>query len=218
MGAGDGSRFGDVGAPLRVLIANERGDRVEEVGRAVLALGHDVIARETDISEVGGITRAERPDVALVGVGEDSERALDMITRIVREVTCPVIALLEVENPTFINEAAKRGIFAYIADGEADQLQSALDIVLRRFGEYQSLEGAFGRRATIERAKGILMAVHGVDEQRAFELLRQHSQRTGRKLVDLAESIADSYLLLAPQPIPQLRIIGSGLALAPPES
>jgi AmiR/NasT family two-component response regulator len=69
--------------------------------------------------------------------------------------------------------------------------------VLRRFAEYHNLEGAFGRRAMIERAKGILMAIHGVDEQQAFEMLRSHSQHNGRKLVDLAEAVVHSHRLLA---------------------
>jgi response regulator NasT len=87
-------------------------------------------------------------------------------------------------------------VFAYITDGDSEQLQSTLEIVLRRFAEYHNLEGAFARRATIERAKGILMAIHGIDEQQAFDLLRNHSQRSGRKLLDLAESVADSHQLL----------------------
>ena len=52
--------------------------------------------------------------------------------------------------------------------GEPQELQSAIDVVLRRFAEYHNLEGAFGRRAVIERAKGILMERLGVDDQAAF--------------------------------------------------
>jgi response regulator NasT len=100
-----------------------------------------------------------------------------------------------------VNEAAKRGIFAYITDSDPEQLQSAIDIVLRRFAEYHNLEGAFGRRAKIEQAKGILMATHAVDEQEAFELLRSHSQRNGRKLVDVAQAVVDSHKLLLPTPV-----------------
>jgi AmiR/NasT family two-component response regulator len=114
----------------------------------------------------------------------------------VHEAACPVIALLEHADPDFVNEAAKRGIFAYVTDSDPEQLQSALDIVLRRFAEYHNLEGAFGRRAMIERAKGILMAIHGIDEQQAFEMLRSHSQHNGRKLVDLAEAVVYSHRLL----------------------
>lgn len=186
--------------PLRVLIANQLSERLDTVTQAVQSLGHDVVARELEVTEVGDMTRRERPDVALVGLGESSEHALELIEQIVQEAACPVIALLDANDAAFVNEAAKRGIFAYLVDGDPEELQAALDIVLRRFAEYHNLEGAFGRRAIIERAKGILMAIHGIDEQEAFDLLRARSQRNGRKLIDLAEAVVESHRLLAPKP------------------
>jgi len=187
---------GDQPDHLRVLIANERHDRLELLAQVVADLGHEVIAREIDVSEVGAVTARARPDVALVGLGLSSEHALELISQIVREAACPVIALLTAKDPAYIHEAAKRGVFAYIVDADADELQSAIDITLQRFAEYHTLQGAFGRRATIEQAKGILMACRGVDQERAFEMLRTHSQHTGRKVVDVAQAIVDSHLLL----------------------
>jgi response regulator NasT len=183
---------------LRVLIANERRDRLELLAQVVAGLGHEVIAREIYVKEVGAVTERERPDVALVGLGLSSEHALDLITEIVREASCPVIALLSAKDPAYVREAAKRGVFAYIVDGDAAELQSAIDITLQRFAEYQNLQGAFGRRAMIEQAKGILMARHSVDADGAFDMLRNHSQHNGRKVVDVAQAIVDSYLLLPP--------------------
>jgi AmiR/NasT family two-component response regulator len=183
---------------LRVLIANERRDRLELLAQVVAGLGHEVIAREIDVREVGAVTARERPDIALVGLGLSSEHALKLIAEIVREAACPVIALLSAKDPTYVNEAAKRGVFAYIVNADAEELQSAIDITLRRFAEYQSLQGAFGRRAMIEQAKGILMARHAVDDTKAFQMLRDHSQHNGRKLIDVAQAIVDSHLLLAP--------------------
>ena len=185
---------------LRVLIANERRDRLELLATVVSRLGHDVIAREIYVKEVGAVTARERPDVALVGLGLSSEHALDLITEIVREASCPVIALLSAKDPAYVHEAAKRGVFAYIVDGDAAELQSAIDITLQRFAEYQGLQGAFGRRAVIEQAKGILMARHSLDSDHAFEMLREHSQHNGRKLVDVAQAIVDSHALLMPPP------------------
>src|SRR6187397_792142 len=167
---------------LRVLIANEKRDRLELLAQVVTGLGHDVIAREIYVKDVCAATERERPDVALVGLGLSSEHALELIAEIVREASCPVIALLSARDPAYIREAAKRGVFAYIVDADAEELQSAIDITLQRFTEYHNLQGAFGRRALIEQAKGILMARHAIDQQRAFELLRAHSQRNGHKL------------------------------------
>jgi len=186
---------------LRVLIANERRDRLELLARVVADLGHEVIAREIDVRQVGAVTAREHPDVALVGLGLSSEHALELIAEIVHEAACPVIALLSTRDPAYVNEAAKRGVFAYIVDSGPEELQSAIDITLRRFAEYHNLQGAFGRRAVIEQAKGILMARHAIDQERAFQLLRAHSQRNGHKVVDIAQAIVESHLLLL-SPLP----------------
>ena len=185
---------------LRVLIANERKDRLALVAPIVVALGHEVIAREIDVEDVGAVTAAERPDVALVGLGESSAYALELIDRIVRESACPVIALLHGRDPEFLREASKRGVFAHISDADVEDWQSSIDIVLRRFAEYHDLQGAFGRRALTERAKGILMERHAIDEAGAFELLREHSRASNRKLIDLATAVVDGHPLLPRQP------------------
>ena len=183
---------------LRVLIANEKRDRLELLAQVVIALGHDVIAREIYVREVGSATAREQPDVAIVGLGISSAHALDLIAEIVREAFCPVIALLHATDPAYIHEAAKRGVFAYIIDGTPEELQSAIDITLQRFSEYQNLQGAFGRRAIIEQAKGILMARHAATADKAFAMLRDHSQRNGRKVADVAAAVVESHLLLLP--------------------
>jgi AmiR/NasT family two-component response regulator len=185
---------------LRVLIANERKDRLALVAPIVTALGHEVIAREIDVADVGEVTARERPDVALVGLGESSDHALGLIEKIVHESACPVIVLLHAPDPAFVKEASKRGVFAYITDRDADEWQSSIDIVLRRFAEYHDLEGAFGRRAVTERAKGILMERHSVNDERAFAMLREHARTTNRKLVDVASAVVDGHRLLPKSP------------------
>lgn len=131
---------------LRVLIANQRADRLELLAGVVGGLGHEVIAREIRVEEVAAVTARERPDVALVGLGESSEHALQLITEIVRGAFCPVIALLESYDSDWIDQAAARGVYAYIVDSRPEELQSAIDITLRRFTEFQDVHGAFERR------------------------------------------------------------------------
>jgi response regulator NasT len=190
---------------LRVLIANERKDRLALVAPIVIGLGHEVIAREIQVADVGTVTARERPDVALVGLGASSAHALDLIDKIVREAACPVIVLLHSRDPGFVREASKRGVFAHISDTDSEEWQSSIDIVLRRFAEYHDLEGAFGRRAVTERAKGILMERHTIDEATAFAMLRERSRVDNRNLVDLATAVVDGHRLLPKQPQAQGR-------------
>ena len=123
-----------------------------------------------------------------------------MVEKIVHEATCPVIALIHAPEPNFVKEASKRGIFAYITDADAKDWQSSIDIVLRRFTDYHDLEGAFGRRAITERAKGILLERHSIDEAAAFELRREQARSTNRRLVDVSSAVVDGHPLLPKHP------------------
>jgi len=162
------------------------------------------------------VTTRERPDVALVGLGASTQHALDLIDKIVHEAACPVIVLLHEPDSAFVTEASKRGVFAQFSDNDVDDWQSSIDIVLRRFAEYEDLQGAFGRRAIIERAKGILMERHSIPEADAFEMLRERSRVDNRKLIDLAAAVVDGHRLLPKQA--KLPADGAGLSVPDPSA
>ncbi|WP_068149313.1 GAF and ANTAR domain-containing protein [Rhodococcoides corynebacterioides] len=89
---------------------------------------------------------------------------------------------------------------AFDAEDEA-VLQVVTDTVATAIGDYARVRGArevatglrdaLDHRAPIEQAKGILMALHGVDEDGAFAMLSRESQRTNRKLRDIAREFVD---------------------------
>jgi AmiR/NasT family two-component response regulator len=192
----------DLDHRLQVLIANERDDRLALITNVVEGLGHEIVGNSVAIEDVAALSRTSSAEVALVGLGLDGAHALDQISAIVREAACPVIALLDADDPSYVLEAAKRGVFAYIVMGEdeAVDLQGALDVTLRRFAEFQNLEGAFARRAIIEQAKGILMERNGITADQAFARIKSHSQNTGQKLIDIAEAITSTHRLLPASP------------------
>jgi AmiR/NasT family two-component response regulator len=188
---------------LKVLVADEDHAALDTVVRLLQRLGHEVSARAVGVNEVSREIDEDEPDVALVKLHDDDEHALELIDEIVDEARCPVIALMEVPEPEFINRAAKRGIFAYVQPVTAETVQGALEVALRRHAEVERLsdevevlEGAIQRRAVIERAKGILMERHAIDDREAFELLRSHARANNRKLVDVAGAVAEGHLLL----------------------
>ncbi|MDQ1404263.1 MAG: hypothetical protein QOG03_2579 [Actinomycetota bacterium] len=73
---------------------------------------------------------------------------------------------------------------AAIALGNASAYFSAQELT-------EGLRTAMESRATIEQAKGILMAQSAVGPDEAFELLRRASQRENRKLRDIAHEIVE---------------------------
>jgi AmiR/NasT family two-component response regulator len=183
---------------LRVLVANEQRERLGVLADIAEQLGQEVVAREVDVSAVAERAREVLPDVAVVGLHEQhTEHALGLIEEIVGEGICPVVAVIEEQDPEFISRAAQSGIFAYISTLSADSMRGAFDIALRRFGQAEELEGALARRAVIERAKGILMERYKIDERTAFGRLRDQSQRTGEKLVDVCQALLLSHALVS---------------------
>jgi GAF domain-containing protein len=60
------------------------------------------------------------------------------------------------------------------------------------FDQARNMRLAMESRATIEQAKGVLMAQRHVDAEQAFEILREASQRYNRKLREIAAGIVGS--------------------------
>jgi AmiR/NasT family two-component response regulator len=185
---------------LRVLVADESEDRLGMISTIVASLGHEVIARAIAVNEVADLSHRDHPDVALVGLDQSSAHALELIERIAKEATCPAIVILHEPDPAFLQEAARRGVFAYVTDQDPGGWQNTIEIVLHRFAEYHSLKGAFGRRALIEQAKGILMERHSTDAATAFAMLRNQARSTNRKLIDIAAAVVEGHPLLPGQP------------------
>ena len=124
--------------------------------------------------------------------GAPGERVLELVD-----------LLLEVAEPDFIAQAAQKGIFGYVQPVTGDKLQGAIDVAVRRHAdverlneEVDQLEGALDRRAVIERAKGILMERHSLDDQAAFEMLRSHARSNNRRLIEVARAVSDGHALL----------------------
>jgi two-component system, response regulator / RNA-binding antiterminator len=180
---------------LRVLLADEKPSRLDEIAGVVEELGHTVVSRLFNVADVAGESRREDPDVAIVGLGNESQHALELISELVKKAACPVIADLAADDQEFIESAAKRGIFAYVQHGSRPELARALDIVLRRYAEFSRIHQALGRRVAIEQAKGILMERRGISADEAFAHLREQSRNTNTPLLGVAEAVVMSHPL-----------------------
>lgn len=186
----------------RVLLADEDHAALDDTAERLRALGHEVTATATDVREAAERVAQDDPDVAIVVVHRDEDHALALIEEIAAYAGGPVIAMgQDLGDGRFVAAAAERGITAYARDH--DDLQQAIDVALRRHAEVraleeqvQRLESALERRAIIERAKGVLMERHGVDDRAAFELLRSEARSRGRRVLDLAAALLEGHALL----------------------
>lgn len=74
--------------------------------------------------------------------------------------------------------------------GSVFAAHAASAIMASRHG--QQMQSALSTRDRIGQAKGIIMERYGVDELRAFDLLRRLSQESQTKLVDIAQRVVDT--------------------------
>ncbi len=174
---------------LRVLVADESKAALEPVGRALNELGHEVIALAVELGETARATHEHRPDLAIVALHEDRDHALELITGIVDEATCPVCLLAADPSRDFLSAAARAGIFAHLDSTDQTELAGGIDIAVERYRQFRDLLGAFDRRARIERAKGLLMERHGIGEEEAFERLRRQARDTRRPIMGVVEDV-----------------------------
>jgi AmiR/NasT family two-component response regulator len=192
---------------LRVLIADEDEAALRDLHGVLNDLGHDVTPYAVSVQEAADLITREDPQLAIVVVHQDDEHALALIGEAVEFASGPVIAQLPDADVEFVSRAAQAGISAYVESVDAEALQAAIEVAIRRYREasglqekVEQLEGALARRSIIERAKGVLMERHGVDERGAFELLREHARNGGRRVVDVAQAVADGHALLPKAP------------------
>ena len=188
---------------LRILAADEDESTLRETDVLLAQLGHKVTSHAVTTKEAAELIVRDEPDLSVVVVHDDDDHALDLIEEITEYARGPLIVLLGSHESHFVSSAAERGIDAFARPQFHDEVQGAIELVMKRHAEkarlieqVEQLETALERRGTIERAKGILMERHRVDERQAFELMRQQARRSNRRVVELAHAVADGHSLL----------------------
>jgi AmiR/NasT family two-component response regulator len=194
---------------LRVLVTDEDESALRDLGDVLERLGHVVTPFAVSVHEAAEIIAREDPDLAIVAVHQDDEHALALIGEAVEFASGPVIAQVPHGDTQFVARAAERGISAWVDSTDREAVQGAIEVAIRRYREARNLaekvdqlETALGRRTVIERAKGILMERHSVNDRDAFELLREHARAGSRPVVDVAQAVVDGHALLPSRPRP----------------
>src|SRR5215218_10706605 len=189
---------------LTVLLADEDEQALTSLVEVLQGLGHEVTPFAVSVEEAAELIAREDPDVAIVVVHRNDDHALALIGEAVETASGPVIAQLrDRDDVDFVARAAERGISAYVQSNDPQTVQASIEVTIRRYREAArlnekvvELESALERRAVIERAKGILMERHGIDDKAAFALLRDHARSGNRRVVDVAKAVVDGHALL----------------------
>jgi response regulator NasT len=161
----------------------------------------------THISEMHNLLAriyALDPDVILIDLENPSRDVLEQMFQVSRAVRRPIAMFVDQSDSASIQASVDAGVSAYIVDGlKKERIKPILDLCISRFNAFSKLQDELERtksaledRKVIDRAKGILMKLKGLNEDEAYVLLRSTAMREKKKIGEIAQSIVTAAELL----------------------
>jgi response regulator NasT len=191
---------------LRIAVADDEREMRDFFEKVLPRFGHQVVAVAENGVELVEHCRRTEPDLIITDIRMPELDGIEACGQICRDRPVPVILVSAYHDPALIARAEADHVLAYLVKpiGLAD-LQPAIAIAMRRFSELQALQKdchdlrqALADRKIIERAKGLLMKLAGIDEKEAFQRLQQLAAEKNQKLVDAAQAVLIVEKALAP--------------------
>jgi two-component system, response regulator PdtaR len=182
---------------LRIAVADDEPEMRDFFERILPRFGHQVVAVAENGAELVEHCRSTEPDLVITDIKMPDMDGIEASNQICKERPVPVILVSAYHDPALIARAEADHVQAYLVKpiGIAD-LPPAIAIAVRRFGELQALQKdcndlrqALADRKVIERAKGLLMKLAGIDEKEAFQRLQQLASEKNQKLIDAAQAV-----------------------------
>jgi response regulator NasT len=191
---------------LRIAVADDEPEMRDFFEKVLPRFGHQVVAVAENGAQLVEHCRKLQPDLVITDIKMPELDGIEACGQICKERPVPVILVSAYHDPALIARAEADHVLAYLVKpiGLAD-LQPAIAIAMRRFNEFQALQKdcsdlrqALSDRKIIERAKGLLMKLAGIDEKEAFQRLQQLASEKNQRLIDAAQTILAVEKALAP--------------------
>ena len=175
---------------MRVLVVDESPDRAEVLREGLREAGYEVSASLTSpVALLKTIDELE-PDVIVIDTESPSRDVLEHLVVMSQHTPRPVIMFASDATAETIQAVVRAGVSAYVVDGlSKERIKSIIDVAVARFENFQKLRLELAERKVVERAKGLLMKMHGLDEEGAFALLRKTAMDRKMKLSEVAREV-----------------------------
>jgi response regulator NasT len=160
-------------------------------------LNYLVVGEVGDGQSAVNLARELKPDVLLMDIKMPDMDGIEAAKILTEEQIAPVVLLTAYSQKDLVDRAKEAGVVGYLVKPfrEAD-LMPAIEVALSRFNEFKQvqqevtdLQNALETRKLVDRAKGILMDIQGLDEQEAFRRIQKMSMNTRKPMKEVAEAI-----------------------------
>jgi len=189
---------------LRVLLIDDGAGHVHEIGDELSRQGHEVVGVLDSALLVHDCVQRLQPDVVIVDSESPTRDTLENLATLSATTPRPVVVFAEDADTEPMRRALRAGVSAYVVAGlHPARLAPVLQVAIARFEHEAALraqlhkaEQQLAGRKVIERAKGILMAEAGLDEDAAYVRLRRLAMDRGKRLAEVAQNVVDAQELL----------------------
>ncbi len=183
--------------PWRIIIADDESLIRLDLREMLSHLGYDVIGEAGDGRSALDLARKLHPDLVIMDIKMPDVDGITAAEELTREKIAPVVLLTAYSDQGLVDRAKEAGVVGYVVKPFREtELMPVIELSMARFEEFRSLEREVGglkealeTRKLIERAKGVLMEVHGLREAEAFHRIRRTSMDARKSMKEVAEAI-----------------------------
>src|SRR5215211_713393 len=181
----------------RILIADDESLIRLDLKEMLSHLGYDVVAEVGDGGTAIELSRKLKPDLVIMDIKMPEVDGIAAAEELTRSKIAPVVLLTAYSDQGLVERAKDAGVVGYVVKPFREtELMPVIELCMARFAEFRSLESEVGKleealeaRKLIERAKGVLMEVHGLRESEAFHRIRKTSMDARKSMREVAEAI-----------------------------
>ena len=186
----------------RVVIAEDEAIIRLDLRETLEEEGYEIVAETGRGDHAVELVREHKPDLAILDIKMPSMDGLEASRLISAEKICPVVLVTAFSQREIIEQARDAGALAYIVKPfQKSDLVPAIEVALGRFREIRLLANEIGAleeqletRKILDRAKGILMDSHGLNETDAYAFIQRCAMSERTKMRDIAERVVEGSL------------------------
>ncbi len=159
--------------------------------------GYDVVGETGDGDEAVRLALDLKPNFCIFDIQMPGRDGIDAAREVMEHKHSAVIILTAYSQRHLIEQARDAGVLTYLVKPfQRDVLVSALEVALARFEELRvldetvaTLEDQLETRKLLDRAKGLLMDEHNMNEREAFEFVRKTAMDNRATMADTASAV-----------------------------
>jgi AmiR/NasT family two-component response regulator len=182
---------------VKILIADDEPIIRLDLRQVLETLGYEVIGEAGDGKQAVEFARELKPDICILDVKMPIMDGIEAVDIITDENIAPTILLTAYSDKELIDRAKAAGVFAYLVKPfKPSDLAPTIEVARARFEqnvilgkEVSSLNERLEARKSIDRAKGILMDSHQLNEAEAYRRIQIQSMNLRKTMKEVADAI-----------------------------